>query len=235
MTIEEFSNEFDVLLSSYISARNFGVGQGLVDLDEYEKSVLLTEAQEAIVKELYTGKYTGEGFEATEELRRSLSNLVTSTTLKEISNVNPISANSYTYEIPKELLYITYESVILKTPDSECGDTTIADVYPIRQDEYNIIKNNPFRGVTNKRVLRIDSDNSTIELVSKYNIEKYYIKYLRKPNPIILIDLSSDKLSINDKKEQSEECELNEILHRPILERAVSLAIKRIPSNNSNV
>ena len=70
MTIEEFSNEFDVLLNSYAANNPFGIGQGLTQLDEYEKSVLLTEAQESIVRDLYNGKLTGNGFESTEEQRR---------------------------------------------------------------------------------------------------------------------------------------------------------------------
>ena len=45
MTIEESSNEFDVLLNSYAANNTFGIGQGLPQLDEYQKSILLTEAQ----------------------------------------------------------------------------------------------------------------------------------------------------------------------------------------------
>ena len=45
MTTEEFSNEFDVLLNSYIT-----INQDSFKLDEYEKSVLLTESQEAVIK-----------------------------------------------------------------------------------------------------------------------------------------------------------------------------------------
>ena len=76
MTIEEFSNEFDVLLNSYAVNSSFELGQGILQLDEYEKSLLLTEAQESIVKDLYNGKLTGEGFESTEEQRRYLDALV---------------------------------------------------------------------------------------------------------------------------------------------------------------
>ena len=80
MTTSEFSNEFDVLLNSFYTQGVFGETSSKSELvlDEYEKSVLLTQAQEEIVKELYSGKFNGESFEKTEELRRSLSNLKTS-------------------------------------------------------------------------------------------------------------------------------------------------------------
>ena len=50
MTTEEFSNEFDTLLNSY------GENPSTIELDEYEKSVFLTKAQEEIVIDLYSGK-----------------------------------------------------------------------------------------------------------------------------------------------------------------------------------
>jgi hypothetical protein len=50
---------------------------GTVVLDEYEKSLFLTQAQEEIVINLYNGKNPyGDSFESTEELRRYLDELV---------------------------------------------------------------------------------------------------------------------------------------------------------------
>ena len=62
-----------------------------------------------------------------------------------------------------------------------------------------------------------------MELVSKYNVDEYIIRYLNKPTPIILIDLPSE-LSINGVNEETE-CILHEALHREILYRAAQLAI----------
>ena len=53
MSIDEFSNGFDMLVQSYIVQNRFGdtaMPQQL-SFDEYEKSYFLTEAQKAIVKE----------------------------------------------------------------------------------------------------------------------------------------------------------------------------------------
>ena len=56
-------------------------------------------------------------------------------------------------------------------------------------------------------------------------ITKYTIRYIRKPKPIILCDLSSDygNVSINGESSISE-CELNPSIHEEILQRAVELA-----------
>ena len=110
-----------------------------------------------------------------------------------------------------------------------CKNNTVVEVVPVRQDEYNRIKKNPFRGPSDRRVIRIDTGASTVELISKYNIERYFIKYLSKPKPIILENITSDSLSIDNETEKMG-CSLNTALHRPILERAVALAIKRLPS-----
>ena len=232
MTIEEFSNEFDVLLNSYAANNPFGIGQGLTQLDEYEKSILLTEAQESIVRDLYNGKLTGDGFESTEEQRRNLDSLVNTLELtsKDISKPK-MSDNSEFFQLPSDVWFITYESALLSDESLGCKNNTRADVIPVRQDEYHNIKNNPFRGPSDKRVIRIDTGSSVIELISKYTIQSYFIKYLSKPKPIILQDITDENLSINGETKRMG-CELNTVLHRTILERAVALAIKRLPSKN---
>ena len=232
MTIEEFSDEFDVLLNSYAANNSLSAGQGLTQLDEYEKSILLTEAQESIVRDLYNGKLTGDGFESTDEQRRNLDSLVNTLELPSEDISKPkMSDNSKFFQLPSDVWFITYESVLLSNESLGCKNNTRADVIPVRQDEYNSIKNNPFRGPSDKRVLRIDTGSSIVELISKYTIQSYFIKYLSKPKPIILQNIINENLSINGETKRMG-CELNTVLHRPILERAVSLAIKRLPSKN---
>ena len=73
MTTEEFSNEFDALLNSYLVTGEFGKVENLstIKLDEYEKSVFLTRAQEEIIISFYNGKNPfKDSFEKTEEIRR---------------------------------------------------------------------------------------------------------------------------------------------------------------------
>ena len=70
-----------------------------------------------------------------------------------------------------------------------------------------------------------------VELISDEDIRSYLVRYMSRPEPIILIDLP-DGLSINgDENKYKTECKLNPGLHRTILEIAVNMAIKsRVPS-----
>ena len=72
MNREEFSNQYDVLLNSFNRDAHTDIR-----LNEYEKSLFLTDSQEAEVLSLYTGKnLNGESFEETEQLRRYLAPLI---------------------------------------------------------------------------------------------------------------------------------------------------------------
>lgn len=70
MTLEEFSNEFDTLLNSNNLISEYGepTNKQSIVLDEYEKSVFLTQAQEEIIIEFYTGKINLE--RALKELKK---------------------------------------------------------------------------------------------------------------------------------------------------------------------
>lgn len=227
MDTNDFSSQFDTLLNSYSKQSSFGNTQSLLDirLDEYEKSVFLTKAQEDIILELYSGKNNyGDSFEKTEEIRRYLSNLIkTYETSDKIEEEKGISSKSIFFTIPEDIWFITYESVIFKDDKLECLNGTNALVTPVTQDEFYKILNNPFRGPSSKRVLRLDINSNKVELVSDYIIDKYLIRYLSKPTPIVLVNLGED-LNINGINTVTE-CSLDSSLHRIILERAVKLAI----------
>lgn len=229
MTIDEFSNSFDTLLNSYALISNFGeeTSKQTITLDEYEKSVLLTKAQEEIVLSLYNSKNPyGEAFEGTEELRRYLSNLITEKSLKPITNTSGtplgLESKSKFFTLPEDLWFITLESVVID--NSKCGAETIMKVYPVKQDEYQAIRDNPFRGANDRRALRLDLSEGNVEIICKYMIAIYYIRYIKKVPPIILEDLPND-LTIEGKSEASN-CILHEALHQKILDKAVQLALQ---------
>lgn len=217
MTTQEFSNEFDVLYNNIMS--NAAPG-----LDEYEKSVFLTKAQEDIIIDLYNGKNPfGESFESTEEIRRYLSELnKTYTTINKEEGNTGISKYSIFFKLPEDLWFITYESVEFEDENLKCPNNIGIPVIPTTLDSYHRIKENPFRKDNERRVLRLDSIGNLVELISRYNISRYLVKYLSKPTPIILSDLDNG-ISINGISEKTE-CKLNSSLHRAILERAVDLA-----------
>lgn len=224
MTNSDFSNAFDILLSSYSYPTPLGQESSAssIVLDEYEKSLFLTQAQEELVISLYTGKNTsGDTFEGTEELRRYLSSLVKDKELTPITNSSGLplgmGSNSKFFTLPKEVWFITYESIILD------NNKSIA-VYPVKQDEYHRLKNNPFRGANNRRALRFDLSEGNIEIVSKYSVSKYYVRFISKITPIILEDLPDELTICGESKETK--CIIHESLHNKILELAVYKAIQ---------
>ena len=113
---------------------------------------------------------------------------------------------SFIFKLPENLMFVTYESATIVNKDIK-----EAIVYPVSQDELSKIINNPFRGPSKNRILRLDNNSNTAELISNDNIIDYTVRYIRKPNPIILTDLEDD-LSINGISEESK-CELDSSLH----------------------
>lgn len=229
MNREEFSNEFDVQVNSYKRLKDFDKQEFLdsIEFNEYEKSLFLTKAQEELIISLYTGKNTfGESFESTEEMRRYLSNLVVTEELTPITTTSGailgIESNSKFFTLPEDLMFITYEAV--KYSGGKCEGSHTMKVVPVRQDEYQSIKDNPFRGTNNRRAFRLDLSDGVIEILCKYLVSKYLIRYIRKAEPIILEDLPNH-LTVDNKNTESG-CELHEALHQKILERAVVLALQ---------
>ena len=142
MNREDFSHGFDVLLNSYGAPAE-------ISLNEHEKSVFLTNAQEDLVAGLYSGRNpSGEAFENTERTRRSLSTLIKEALLDPITNssgnILGMESNSKFFTLPDDLWFITYESV--RVSDPKCENASMMGVYPVRQDEYHKIRKNPFRG-----------------------------------------------------------------------------------------
>ena len=233
MTTEEFSDAFDTLVNSTANIDGFGSIDSTLKFDEYEKSYFLTKAQEEVVRELYTGKNRfGESFEKTEELRRLLNNLIV-THKQPLSeeNYNDLALTDKSYLVPifDDVMYIIYEAVRLKDDSLGCYSGTVINVQPITHDEYNKIKDNPFRGPTRYKALRLDTNDNQpincVEIISKYACDEYIVRYLKKLNPIILVNLDDSNVSI-DGETKKHDCELNSILHEYILERAVDMALR---------
>ena len=89
MTVEEFSNSFDVLLNSYNTKASQGEQNSKAEivLDEYEKSVLLTQAQDIVVKSYFdrTLNSQNQGFDDSARRQVDFSSLI------KIANLQPIS------------------------------------------------------------------------------------------------------------------------------------------------
>ena len=222
MTNNEFSNEFDVLYQNIASNQAPG-------LDAYEKSVFLTMAQEQIVLELY------QKLEQSEEVRKYLSNLIKTDNYVPVGEQDETlidnNFKSYKVEISNNILFMIYEQCTL-SDENNCINNKIVSVVPTIHDDLDKVLKNPFKSPNSRKVIRLDFDNK-IELISKYNISNYKVRYLKKPNPIILVALE-DNLSINNGDTKVSNGETNPILHERIVQRAVQLAVQsKVKSNNA--
>lgn len=218
MTTQEFSDAFDILLQQQLLDNS-------VSVDEYEKSLFLTQAQNDIVISLCTGKNnTLDSFEKTEEIRRYLTPLVRTKiyTLEDaqISDID-VSSNSHIFVLPRDMYFIIYEKANINV--DTCNNIDV-DIVPTTHNEYNRIKKNPFRTFSNKRGLRLDVAPDGIEIITKGTLNSYFIRYVCKPSPIILVSLQSDNLSIEGETE-IQTCILPDSLHDRILKQAVAIAI----------
>ena len=228
MNVQEFSNSFDTLLQPYITKDNFGEQNNLA-FDEYEKSTFLTKAQEQIVLELY------QKLEQSEEVRKYLSNLIKTDNYVPVGEQNDTLINNnfklYKVEISNDILFMIYEQCTLND-ENNCINNKIVSVVPTIHDDLDKVLKNPFKSPNSRKVIRLDFDNK-IELISKFSISNYKVRYLKKPNPIILIALE-DNLSINNGDTKVSNGETNPILHERIVQRAVQLAVQsKVKSNNA--
>ena len=260
MTATEFSNQFDLLFNNISSNQAPG-------LNEYEKSVFLTKAQDEIVKNYFqaesNGNTTKKGFDDSAIRQMDFSDLIMSKTLTEENEEPDVDPRALVYKISKDdrVYIIINESLyLMASTGGGLKVNGIRQVIPIKYTEYMRLMSKPFKEPLKNTAWRIitkgrDGDvnidtsigdpttvaksvSSKIEIVvtsadkNKYkkngetNTIKYNIRYVRKPRPIILTDLSDsfgDDISIDGYK-QAMTCELNESTHEAILQRAVELA-----------
>ena len=132
--------------------------------------------------------------------------------------------NTKAVELNKDILMFINEYVIVTRGEQKVRLTVI----PINYNEYSRLMSKPY-----KRPLKFNSwrllDNSDAknraELIVGPNdtITQYTIRYVKRPNPIVLSDLE-EGLSLGDNVSTETPCELDPILHPEILQRAVELA-----------
>ena len=247
MTNEEFSNQLDTLLNSFNIQAGFGEGsnkQGGITLDEYEKSVLLTQAQDVIVKSYFdrTLNQQGQGFDDSSRRQVDFSSLI-----KVAKYKNTDTNKGYLkhdddkcYDdrgllvdlgTDKKILFILNERLEVANAKDE---KKIYVVVPINYREYDREMSKAYAQPLKKQAWRLFSNSATgydiqseiIPIYNSYNKNDsltYTIRYVKRPTPIILRDLP-DGLTVDGVTEETE-CSLNPILHMDILNKAFELAI----------
>ena len=252
MTAQEFSSEFDLLYNNVSSNQAPG-------FTEYEKSVFLTKAQDEIIKNYFTNVQGGnkyqQGIEDSEKRYADFSALLTVAELSaETIGVTPFDERGKIFKLPdgttpsgnpkpKVMIVIT-ETFKTKKEADAAANLDSYQVVPLKFDEYIRLMSKPSSDPLKKQVWKLmgnsESGNGSIEIVPHWKdknnaTNKLILKYIRKPYPIILEDLSSQGLTIEGYKGTGGSttgpatsgkacCELAEELHPEILQRAVELA-----------
>lgn len=220
MSVEEMDNMFDVLYNNITSNQAPG-------LNAYEKSVFLTKGQDEILKNYFNpkskGNTTQDGFDGNAKRQVDFS-MLTSVETKSSGFENPLfdtRENTRSVGLPSKLMFAINE-VVEVTRDTK---KVILQVIPIKFDEYSRLMCKPYKRPLKYQAWRLTNNNisnkADIVIGPSDTLTKYTIRYVRRPNPIIVSDL--DGLTIENKSTATE-CELDPILHEEILQRAVELA-----------
>ena len=228
MTNAEFSNQFDVLYNNIMSNQAPG-------LDEYEKSVFLTKAQNEIVLAYFnpTGNKLFAGFDGNEERQIDFSMLMRTQTLVS-TNPSDFAASVFDGRTTGVKSIVLPSNVLLYVNErlevTRGGDTVRLTVIPISYAEYNKQMSKPYKRPTQYQAWRLinatESSGTTTasaDLIAGPNdtLTKYVARYIKRPRAIILSQLEGVTL---DNVAGPQTCELDPILHEDILQRAVELA-----------
>lgn len=196
MDRQEFSYRFDILYNNI--SNNAAPG-----LNEYEKSVFLTKAQDEIIKNYFNprGNKYREGFEETEKRKMDFSNLLVVKYYRgnqaKTSDLIKYGGNTFhkkgaIFEWPDDMLFVADETVT--TTDSQT-----LSVIPMDNINYMRLMSKPYQYPTRTQCWRMvhtipnsymspgkNSKSFFVELVTSYTINSYMLRYVKYPHPIIL-------------------------------------------------
>ena len=129
--------------------------------------------------------------------------------------------NTKSVTLPSKLMYAINEMVEVTRNDKKI----LLQVVPVKFDEYSRLMCKPYKRPLKYQAWRLTNNDvvnkADIVVGPSDTLAKYTIRYVRRPNPIIVSNL--DGLTIEGKSTATE-CELDPILHEEILQRAVELA-----------
>ena len=227
MTNQEFSNQFDVLYNNIMSNQAPG-------LDEYEKSVFLTKAQNEIVLSYFNPKSNKvfEGFDGNERRQIDFSMIMRTHTVNTGQQGTPtydLRQNGvWSVSLPSDVLLFTNEALQVTRSSKD----VVLTVVPISYTEYARQMSKPYKRPTHYQAWRlinaattgnVTTTSSDIIAGPSDTFDKYIARYIKRPRAIILAGLQDSGVTLDDKDDE-QTCELDPILHEEILQRAVELA-----------
>lgn len=231
MTLQEFNTNFDLLYNNIASNQAPG-------LDEYEKSVFLTNAQLELVKNYFNpkGNKYQEGFDQSPKRQldfSTITDLQVYNITDALTNVVKFNEESIVFPYNDNFLFIIQE--LATVTDSVTGTAKNINIRSITNVEYMMAMNKPYKYPFKHEGWRIihNKDDRKLELLLSYGdrLRSYKIRYIKRPTPIILTDLSPLGLTI-DGISAPTGCILDEAMHTEIVQRAVELAKMSYDSQN---
>lgn len=153
MTVQEFSDQFDVLYNNITSNQAPG-------LNEYEKSVFLTKAQEEIIKNYFSpkGNPKQEGFDDSPKRQADFSSIIETLTLQRTNSANRFDQRSLVYMMPSNLFISLNEQLM-------AGNTPFT-VVPITYQEYDRLMSKPYKFPPKYQAWRLITKNAAISSTS---------------------------------------------------------------------
>lgn len=218
--------------------------------EDIEISRFLSGGQEVVFRHRINplGNKYQQGFEASEIRRKEFAELVSNVNLTSTaisaSQVG-VKPNGTFYDLPSDFGLAINEEVTI-TSSNLCDNGNRIEVRPLTHDEYNKTIKNPFKKPFPELAWRLDFSRtvSTVgpkrhEIITdgSYAVDEYHIRYMRKLKPIIVGTGTIDGVT------GPQDSELNDLIHRAIIEEAVKMAsgvtdpqfyqIRTTESNNS--
>jgi hypothetical protein len=186
MTLAEISDLLDTRLNTFDKG---------VSVDEYEKSLYLTYAQNRVYEELINV------FEANGDVSKDLEPFIKEQIITSTVARTGVIANSIFFNMPSDLRKTVYETVLLSSADAILDGKEIKVIKTKLAEVVHKI-GNPFREPNYEETMRVvttdEIANSVAEIIQPEGatIVNYKIKYLEEITPIVLEDLSSLGLEI---------------------------------------
>lgn len=221
MTTAEFNSEFDILYNNIMNNQAPG-------LDEYEKSVFLTRAQEEILKNYFQANSAGnllrQGFDNNQRRPIQWLNLYENINLDVVNAPDVLisgKSNSKAFIYKEDILFPISEYVTVNRNNKETRLVAVT----LNHLEHDRLSSKPYSRPLVYQAWKLIVKDNLVEIVVSPGdvIIDYNVRYIRKPKPIILTDLRDWNVSIGGLQEITE-CELDSSMHQDVLQRAVELA-----------
>jgi hypothetical protein len=214
MKLTEISDRIDTKLNAF---------EVPIEVDEYEKSIYLTEAQKLIYKEL-CDEFEVDGVVST-YLQPFILEFITAPTVATVNKPKMVPG-AINIIVPNDIYRIVWEKAVLGSSDIKYHLKEVKVIKtPIATIPYKL--DNPFRMPNNKEILRIITGNTNselFELIIPENTEllQYSCKYLKDIKPIVLEALP-EGLTV-----ENESGPLNTEFTDEVLDRIIDMAVLSI-------